>query len=176
MVFLAGCDSGNRDLKDAMAFRDALLSAGNCSFRANITADYGDSIYSFAMDCQADSTGNLTFEIREPETLSGIRGTISASGGTIRFDETELWFDLLADGQLSPAGAPWIFLKTLRSGYLTSACREENQLHITVDDSYAEDALTLDIWLEDGEVPLRADILYAGKRILSLDVENFVLS
>ena len=73
-------------------------------------------------------------------------------------------------------GAPWIFLKTLRSGYLTSACREENRLHITVDDSYAEDALTLDIWLEDGKVPLRADILYAGKRILSLDVENFVLS
>lgn len=159
-----------------MAFRDALLSAGNCSFRANITADYGDSIYSFAMDCQADSTGNLTFEIREPETLSGIRGTISASGGTIRFDETELCFDLLADGQLSPAGSPWILLKTLRSGYLTSVCREENQLHITVDDSYAEDALTLDIWLEEGKVPIRADVLYGGKRILSLDVENFVLS
>lgn len=176
MVFLAGCDSGNRDLKDAMAFRDALLSAGNCSFRANITADYGNSIYSFSMDCQTDNSGNLTFEIKEPESVAGIRGTISASGGTIRFDETELWFDLLADGQLSPAGAPWIFLKTLRSGYLTSACREENRLHITVDDSYAEDALTLDIWLEDGKVPLRADILYAGKRILSLDVENFVLS
>lgn len=176
IVFLTGCDSADRDMKTAMHFRDALLSANGCSFRANITADYADSIYSFAMDCKADNRGNLSFEIVEPETIAGIQGTISQSGGSIRFEETELWFELLAEGQLSPASAPWVFLKTLRSGYLNGVGREENCLHLTLDDSFEEDALKLDVWLAAGEVPVRADILYDGKRILSLDVENFVLS
>ena len=176
IVFLTGCDSADRDMKTAMHFRDALLSADGCSFRANITADYADSIYSFAMDCKADNGGNLSFEIVEPETIAGIGGTISQSGGSIRFADTELVFELLADGQISPAAAPWIFLKTLRSGYLTSCVQEENLLHLTVDDSYAEDALKLDIWLKEGTCPVRADVLYGGKRILSVDVENFVLS
>ena len=69
--------------------------------------------------------------------------------------------------------APWIFLKTLRGGYLTSAGMEEELLRLTVDDSYEDDALQLDIWLDRRDVPLRGDILYDGKRILTLSVENF---
>ena len=51
-------------------------------------------------------------------------------------------------------------------------CREEDALHMTVDDSYAEDALRLDIWLR-ANVPVQADISHNGRRILSLEVKNF---
>ena len=89
-------------------------------------------------------------------------------------DETALCFPLLTDGQLSPASAPWIFLKTLRSGYLTSACMEDEMLRLTMDDTYEENALHLDIWLDGERIPVRADILYDGRRILSVEVEDFV--
>ena len=157
-----------------MAFRDKLLSAQGCRFSAEITADYGDTLYTFGMDCQADPSGNMTFQVTEPDSIAGIEGSVSYSGGTLDFADTALQFDLMADDQLTPVSAPWILLKTLRSGYIASACYEEELLRLSVDDSYEDDALRLDVWLRDGN-PVRGDVLYDGLRILTLDVKDFEL-
>lgn len=156
-----------------MEFRSSLLAAEGCHFTAKVSADYGEELYTFSMDCRSDKTGAVTFEILEPDALSGIAGTISEQGGTLNFEDTALCFPLLTDEQLSPAAAPWIFLKTMRSGYISSACMEEGKLRLTMDDSYEEDALRLDVWLDEDQHPLCADILYDGKRILSLQVNDF---
>lgn len=156
-----------------MTFRSNILSAEGCRFDASITADYGDELYAFSMECQADASGNLTFSLTEPEALSGISGTVSDEGGRITFEDTALTFPLLTDDQLSPASAPWIFVKTLRSGYLTSACMEDGMLRLSMDDTYEEDALHLDIWMDENRMPVRGDILYDGRRILSVEVEDF---
>lgn len=155
-----------------MAFRDELLNGQGCRFSVDITADYGEELYNFGMDCQADETGNLTFSVSYPESISGIEGTLSYAGGSLNFADTALQFDMMADDQLTPVSGPWILLRTLRSGYISSACREDNLLRLTMDDSYEEDSLRLDVWLKEKR-PVRADILYDGKRILSLDVKNF---
>ena len=175
LVVLTGCSQKSEELSVAMGLRDKLLSGSGCSFQVKVTADYGDAIHDFSMDCQADNTGKVYFAITQPQSIAGIQGNISDGGGHITFENQALYFPLLTDDLLTPASAPWIFLKTLRSGYLTSACREGELIHLTVDDSYAEDALTLDIWLKE-EVPVRGDILHDGKRILSLEVENFTFS
>lgn len=176
LVILSGCSSENRELERGMALRDKLLSSNGCSFDAAITADYGDKLYEFDMACQGDAQGNLSFTVTEPETIAGITGTVSDTGGRLTFDDTALQFNLMADDQLSPVSAPWIFLKTLRSGYLTSAGMEGEALRLTIDDSYEDDALQLDIWVDGNDVPVRAEILYDGRRILSLAVTNFVIS
>lgn len=173
LLFLAGCSGESKEIERGMALRSKLLSASECVFDAAITADYGDKLYTFSMNCQGDSQGNLSFTVTEPETIAGIAGTISDTGGRLTFDDTALQFELMADDQVTPVSAPWILLKTLRSGYLTSACMEGEQLRLTIDDSYADDALHLDIWLDADDQPLRAEILYDDRRILSLTVTNF---
>lgn len=175
VLLLAGCSSENKPLEQGMAFRSRLLSAQGCRFSVRITADYGDALHTFSADCRGDSSGTLTFCVTEPETLAGITGTVSDTGGTLAFQDAALSFPLMADEQLSPVSVPWIFLKTLRGGYLTSACMEADLLHLTIDDSYAEDALQLDIWMKEDDLPIRCDVLYDGKRILSLEIENFAL-
>lgn len=157
-----------------MVLRDKLLSH-ECSFDADITADYGDKLHEFSVTCRSDTQGNLSFSVIQPESIAGITGTIEQSGGKLTFDDTALHFELLADGQLAPVCAPWVLLKTLRSGYLTSAGAEGELLRLTIDDSYAEDALHVDIWLDETDVPVRGEILYDERRILSLDVKNFVI-
>ena len=174
LLFLGGCSGKQEELERAMTLRAKLL-ASECSFDAKITADYGDKLYVFAMACQGDSRGNLTFTVTEPESIAGITGILSQDGGRLTFDDTALAFPLMADDQLTPVSAPWIFLKTLRGGYLTSANTEEELLHLTIDDSYEEDALQLDIWLDGQNLPLQADILYDGRRILTVQVSNFTL-
>ena len=174
MVIATGCSSENREMSKAVAFRERLLSSEGCSFSATVTADYGDSIQVFSMDCQGDQAGKLTFEITEPESIASICGEITDAGGNILFEDQALFFPLLTDDLMTPAIAPWIFLKTLRSGYITSVGMDGELLHLSIDDSYADDALNLDIWLK-GERPVRADILQDGKRFLSLAIENFAL-
>ena len=115
----------------------------------------------------------MTFTVTKPETIAGITGSISAAGGKLTFDDQAIAFDLLAEGQLSPIAAPWVFIKALRSGYLTSSGNDGEYLRLTVDDSYADDAMHLDIWLGQGDLPVRAEILWKGRRLLSMDVGNF---
>ena len=174
ILLLGGCSGRQEELERAMTLRARLL-ASECSVDVKITADYGDKLYVFAMACQGDSRGNLTFTVTEPESIAGITGVISQDGGKLTFDDTALAFPLMADDQLTPVSAPWILLKTLRGGYLTSANMEEELLHLTIDDSYEEDSLQLDIWLDGQNLPVQSDILYDGRRILTVQVSNFTL-
>ena len=176
MLFFAlcGCKGENTQLNKAMEIRSALLTAKECHFSAEITADYGTELHQFTVACNANTQGDLRFAVMQPETIAGISGEVSAAGGTLKFDDTILYFPLMADEHLNPASAPWIFLKTLRSGYITSACQEDQLLRLTINDSYESDALRLDIWLEEDK-PVKADILFDGKRILSLKIEEYTL-
>ncbi len=172
LMILPGCSGKDEELDRAMDLRVRLLTS-QCSFDADITADYGDEVYQFSVTCEGDTDGNLGFTVTAPESIAGITGVITQEEGQLTFDGTALSFPLLADDQVSPVSAPWILLKTLRGGYLSAAGMEENLLHLTIDDSYEEDALQLDIWLNEETQPIRADILYDGRRILALRVSNF---
>ena len=176
LCFLTGCSGAAKEIERGMALRSKLLKAKSCTFDAEITADYGDKLYQFSMACQGDAQGNMTFTVTAPETIAGITGRIAQGEGRLTFDDAALQFDLMADGQVTPVSAPWILLKTLRGGCLTAAGLEEDLLRLTMDDSYAEDALRMEIWLNGDDLPVRGEIYYGGRRILSLDVKNFVLS
>ncbi len=172
VLLLTGCSSQDADLDRAMALRAKML-AGAVSFKVDVTADYGSKTYEFAMDCQADAAGNLTFTVTKPMAIAGITGAVSGSGGKLTFGDTALAFELMADDQLSPVSGPWVLMNTLRSGYLTSVSTEGDALRLAIDDSYEEDALHLDIWLDKNDVPIRGEILWQGRRLLSMDVKDF---
>ena len=170
---LTGC-TGKRDEMDrCMALRADLLAAENIAFEASVTADYGDAVQTFRLRCEGRSDGTLGFEVLEPESIAGITGRFAAGKGELVFDGTAVSFPLLADGQVTPVIGPWILLKSLLGGYLTSCVMEDELLRLTVDDSYEEDALQLDVWLRGEDMPVHAEILYDGRRILTMDVENF---
>lgn len=173
LVMLPGCTGKRDELDRAMALRAKLLACESCSFDAAITADYGDEVHTFALSCIGDNQGTVNFTVSEPETIAGITGSISSGEGKLTFDDTALSFPLLADGQVSPVSGPWVFLKTLMGGYLTACGQEGELLRLTIDDSYEEDALQLEIWLNGEDLPVQAEIIYDGRRILTMEVANF---
>ena len=176
VVLLTGCCQTPKEVERALALRTRLLQASSCAFDTEITADYGEILHVFRMNCTADAQGGVSFRVTAPESIAGISGTLSKQGGALTFDDTALYFELLADQQLSPVSAPWVLMKALRGGYISSAGVENGSLRISVDDSYEEDALNLEVWLDSEDIPQRADICYAGKRILSLNLENVRIS
>lgn len=156
-----------------MILRNRILDSNGCSFHATVTADYGEKLYVFSMDCISDKEGNLKFSVVSPETVSGITGEISTEGGALTFDGKILAFPTVADGQITPVTAPWVFLKTLRSGYMNSCTKDSDGYQISIDDSYAEDALRLLISVENN-LPVRGEIFWKGCRILTIAVDNFI--
>jgi len=173
-VLLLGCQRQGEDLNNALSIRNKLLSSNGYQFDAVISADYGDKIYTFGMTCVVTGDGALSFTVTSPESISGITGKISDSGGALTFDDKILAFETIADGLVSPVTAPWLILHTLRGGYIQSACREDGLLHLTIDDSYQENDVETEIWLDSNDLPLRGEITWKGRRILTVDVKNFV--
>ena len=176
LVLLTGCTGHRQELDRVMTLRAKLLGCTSCTFDAEITADYGDAVHTFAMECQGDNQGNLGFRVTQPETIAGITGQFSGGEGKLTFDEAALAFPLLADDQITPVSGSWIFLKTLLGGYLTSCGEDGEYLRVTINDSYEEDALQLDIWLNESDTPVLAEIFYDNRRIVTLKITNFVIS
>lgn len=174
VVLLTGCSSEN-DTQRALSLRQKLLTGNGCSFDVTVTADYQDMLFSFSMRCVTDQDGTLNFTLTQPETIAGIRGQVTADEGQLHFDEQVLAFDLLADELVSPVSVPWLFVRTLRSGYIAAGGKDGDLYLFEIDDSYEQNPLRLDIWLNQDDIPVAADIIWSGKRVASLAVDNFQL-
>ena len=171
-IILCGCGNASDSLKDGMELRRQILESSGCSFHSTITADYGEKIYVFEMDCKTDKEGTLQFTVTSPDTIAGITGKISNEGGAITFDDKVLAFQTIADGQLTPVTAPWMLMKTLRSGYIRDSAKTDVGFEISVDDSYEEDALRLNVLVKNG-MPAEGEIFWQGRRILTVAVDDF---
>ena len=159
VMLLCGCKNSNEPVSKAISIRNKLLEGNGCSFSAKVHADYGEKLYTFKMDCQVDQTGNLTFSVIEPATIHGIAGKVSTVGGAITFDDKILAFPTIADGQVSPVSAPWLLIKTLRSGYI-KGCAE------------LDDGFTIDVPILVGKAHEQIIQLYACDDMFVMDVLN----
>ena len=173
-AIFSGCNNTNNSLDQAISLRNEILQSNGCSFSTTINADYGDEIYSFSMDCISDKEGNVTFTVIKPESISGITGRISTTGGAITFDDKVLAFPTLADGEISPVATPWIYIKTIKGGYIRGVSNGNSSYQIEIDDSYEENALRLNIFMESN-LPAGGEIFWKGRRAIAFTVDKFVL-
>ena len=170
--FLSGCKKDDA-LQRMLSLRQNLLTGKGCSFDTHVTVDYGDQLFTFSTQCSADSNGTVEFVITDPETLAGINGKIDSENGHLSFDEKVIIFDLLVDGEISPIATPWLLVKTILGGYITAGGADGEYYIFQVDDSYEEDPLRLDIWLDNSNLPVAADIIWNGRRVAAITIENF---
>lgn len=175
LIFFMGCAGQDPDMVEALELRSRCLAAQQIRFQADIGADYITQIEEFSLECTVDAEGTVSFTVREPEEIEGICGSVSGAEGTVEFEDTVLAFPLMADGRLSPLSAPWVLIKALRSGCIVSVGQEGELLHLTIDDSYESDALTVDIWVEDGQVEA-AEIAWEGRRQVTMELGEFALT
>lgn len=171
-LFLSGCSAKNDTLSEIITFRD-LIQKQSFQFEAEVTADYVNALHQFRMLCSFDNDGGMVFTIMEPESISQITGTVSNEGGALTFDDKILAFEMLADGQITPVSAPWILIKALRGGYIHGSGETDEGILAQIDDSYADDAFRVDVQFTDEIIPQFGEILWQGRRILGIEIENF---
>ena len=173
VILLTGC-AGESDQMDRALILRSRVQQTQVTFDVELTADYGDKTYDFSMSCKGNTGGELSFTVTAPETIAGISGTISGGTGKLSFDDQILAFEIMSDGLISPVCGPWVMLRSLQSGYLTSCGAEGGGLRMSIDDSYEDKALHLDVWLGAEDIPQRCEIYWEGRRLLTMNVKNFV--
>ena len=173
VLVLCGCSQSDKDIEPALELRRRLHDSEGCSFEAEITADYGDSIYSFVMQCQVNENGNMRFAVREPKSISGITGNIRNEKGELTFDDKVLAFETIADDYITPVVSPWVMIRGISGGYITSCGEDAEYIRLSINDSYAEDALAMDLWLNDDGLPIFCEIYYKERRCMTIRVTEF---
>lgn len=172
-ILLTGCNGIQEDMDRALVFRQNLLKQSGCKFTCNLTADYGEILYQFGLECTTDNKGNVSFLVSKPETISGITGTISSSGGKITFDGSVLGFPLLSEDLPTPLSAPWLFMTALRSGYIRTCEVNEGVMTLSIADTYEENGIMMNIKFDEQEKPVSCEFFWKGRRILSMLIASF---
>ena len=172
LILFAGCNKQNDAFAQAMSIRSRLNDSG-CEFFVQINADYGAYTYDFEMECCVDRNGEMRFNVKKPESISGITGVFDSENGKLSFDEKLLAFSPLSEGLLTPVASPWVFFRALVGGYISAAGNCKNGYQMRLEDTYEGHALLVEIITDLDALPLSAEIYWEGSRILSLDIEWF---
>lgn len=174
LLMFSGCGNDSDVVDGVVSLRNKVLSSVSCSFIADVTVDYGESLYSFSANCCLDSENNMEITILEPSSIAGIKASITAESGKLTFDEQVLLFETVADGQIAPVGMPWLLMEALRGGYISMCSSQAAGVFARIDDSYKGTNFCLDLRLDNQNMPVSAEIIWEGKRIVSMTIMDFV--
>ncbi len=173
LVLLCGCSSNNDLQQQATKIRAGLLKANSISFSGKVTASFPDEVFEFGADYKTDNNGKVYFEIKQPTEIAGITGSIGPEGGKIEFDGLALDFGILSQQLPSPIGGPYIFLQAIKSGYIQSYSKQDGMLYLSIRESYQSDAMMVEVYFDENELPAWAEISQAGRRILTISFTGF---
>ena len=174
IVFLTGCASADENLDRAMNLRTTVSKADQVQFQCTVTADYYDEVCSFVIDCVYDENHQIHFEVVEPNTISGISGMIDGKEGQFTFDDQILVFKPMDGGYLSPVFAPWFLLNAIEGGFIHSVSNHQEGYCVTYRDNFREESLDVEVYLTRDDVPISCEIYLGERRILLLEIRNFV--
>ena len=173
VLMLSGCSDRSYGMDEIISIRNDLQRGDGCNFDITVTTDYGSTYSTFKLSCCTDNSNNMNLTVKEPETISGIACKIAAGKGQMTFDEESIAFEMLADGQIAPISIPWLLVETLRAGYINSCSKDESGVLVFIDDSFGNIDFNMEIWLNTQNVPSRAELIWQGKRIASMEISNF---
>lgn len=174
LCLLTACSSKeNTDLQAPMDFRTQLLQTGACTFSADMTADYGESIQQFSVRCECQTDGTSNIEVIAPETIAGIAAQISDDGSTLNFEDMAVSFAPLAKGNVAPVSAPVLLVTAWTQAYISTAGREGELRRITYENGFDERQLTVDCWFDEKNVPICAEICYNNETVLKIEITDF---
>ena len=169
---LTGCKGEENLLERGITFRSELVASGGCRFRAHITADYGQEVQNFTLDCESDGDGIVTFCVVEPETISDITGTMEGEKGIVTYDGLQLVYPLLVYERLSPVSAPALIVRCWLKEFILSAGYDGTLYRITYEKKIQEKDLLIDTYFEK-DIPISAELCYNGYRILNVQITDF---
>ena len=147
----------------------------------SVTADYGNRVYEYKLRCVGKDDA-MDIEVMEPEGIKGIKAHISKDKAGLEFEGVTLdTGELFGDG-LSPLEAMPMMLNAWKSGYAMETWKEKingtQTLAVKYELSKAGNSKDTKhvVWFDlKSNLPVKAEILYDGYRVINCTFGNIIM-
>ncbi|MCD7830185.1 MAG: hypothetical protein LUG58_07085 [Clostridiales bacterium] len=171
---LSGCGDAAKPEDAVREMRTLYQSAESVSGTADITADYGQRVYTYTVAVEGTaSAGTLT--VQAPENIAGTVLQWAEDETSLTYEETTLETGALSDSGLSPADAVPAVLSACRAGALVECAWEEDGAVLYAELENPEDeSVTVSCLFDGGNYALRrAELAEDGVTVLTLAFSDF---
>lgn len=127
-LLLAACGSGEvgvgRTEQLALDIRTDYIGMAGCTASMEVTADYGERVYTYGMDLTWQKDGETVLVLYAPEDVAGATVRIQAGETALEYDGARIETGALDAAGLSPVDAAPALLAYAREGFMAE-CGEE---------------------------------------------------
>lgn len=122
LLLLVSCGGkgGNEAEQAALDIRAKYLSMAGCTATLDITADYGERVFSCVLSLDYTAGGDTVLTVQEPDILQGVTARLRNGESLLEFDGVQLETGALSQTGLSPIDCVPYLLKEIREGYISS--------------------------------------------------------
>lgn len=175
LLVLAGCSASQDDaVQEALNFRTSLLAAESCTFSADVTADYGERVGNFNLDCTyAPATNEAELTVTAPEAIAGISASVDGEAADVTFEDVSLELGTLAGGQVAPLQLPQLLGDAWTYGYVESQSEEGDGYLVTYRCGYDQEERLVFTRFDSEMTPLQAEIYCDGVCVLTAALSGF---
>lgn len=183
-LLLTGCVGGGKDDPRQLAslIRAEYLSMTGWSATADLTADYGERVFSFTVDARWERDGETVLTVVKPDLLTGITAKIEDGEGRLEYDGAGLSIGLLDADGLTPIAVLPVLMTHIAEGYMAQCDWEgegESRLLRVVcrdPEREAQEGTEYTLWFDPAtHALLRAEVSVAGTTRLTAVLTDFTM-
>ena len=183
-IFTAcGGGEGNEAEETLSKIRGQYLELTACSGHADLTADYGQRVYTYGVDFTWQKEGETLLTLTAPELVAGTTARIHAGETALEYDGVMLETGPLNPEGLSPIDALPALLTYAREGFaaecvLEGTEGEAKKLHVICRDPEVQpgEGTEADLWFDPGAgALLRGELSQDGYTVIQCELSNFLM-
>lgn len=183
VVTLTACGGGedNEAERTLNEIRGKYLEMTACSGHGELTADYGQRVYTFGIDFTWAREGETTLTLTSPENVKGTAAHIAAGETALEYDGVMMETGPLDSQGLAPIDALPALLACAQEGFAAECALEEGdpgRLHVVCRDpeSAPGSGVETELWFDaDSAVLLRGEISEDGFTVIQCDLTEFTM-
>lgn len=178
-----GAGGGDEAEKALVEVRGKYLEMTACSGHADLTADYGQRVYTYGVDFTWQREGETLLTLTAPEVIAGTTAHIAAGETALEYDGVMLETGPLNTEGLAPVDALPALLAYAREGFaaecaLEGAEGEMQSLHVICRDPEQDPGVGIEaeLWFDQATGNLlRGELSEGGVTVIQCAVSGFAM-
>ena len=160
--------------------RGELLETAGCTAQLELTADYGQRVYTYGIDLSWQREGETVLTITAPENVAGITARILEGETALEYDGMRVETGPLDGSGMSPVDAVPVLLDYAEGGYI-AACgmetvdeREVLRVDCREPEAAAGESRACSLWFDPStHALLRGELSRDGFTVIQCEFSNF---
>lgn len=183
LLVSCGKGGGKRETEELLQrLRGRYLELTACGGHGELTADYGQRVYTYGIDFVWRKEGETRLVLTAPENVAGAVAHIEKGETALEFDGVMLETGALDSAGLTPIDAIPALLTYAREGFVSSCVVEETEekriLHVVCSDPEKSpgEGIEADLWFDcDTLILLRGEISTDGVTVIQCEITDFTM-